>query len=147
MTIISFLVKNSQIYFPHFKAGHKFSFNIQCPGEFINNVFDLQLLHHGEVHGNIHYYDLCKVLNYVNIAYNEFYNRLKIKENTLVDFPLNNIKGQQSVISLEFEIIGEFLTQNNIIPTWIHSNQIFGIIDEETGEFSGEMGYVRLTFL
>ena len=138
-----------QVYFPHhFKAGNKFLFSLQCPGEFINNVLDLELLYDGTVHGNLHFYDICKSVNRVNIAYNNVGTILQIDEvtNTVVEISPAPLKGY-SYIPYDFEIIGEFLRQNNIIPTWIDCNNTFGWHDEESGKWTGEMGKVRLTFL
>ena len=57
------------------------------------------------------------------------------------------INGWSSSIPYDFEIIGEFLRQQNIIPTWINSNFTFGVYDEESGKWTGEIGKVILTFL
>ena len=138
------------MYFPHhYKAGIKFSFSLQCPGEFINNVIELELLYDGTVRGNIHFYDLCKVVNRVNIAYNNFGKYLQIDNvtNTVVKTNPVPINGGSSYIPYDFEIIGEFLRQHNIIPTWIDSNFTFGWYDEESGKWTGEIGKVRLTLL
>ena len=141
----------TQVYFPNFSTGIKFSFKLQCPGEFINNVLDLQLLHNGTVNGNVHYYDLCKVVNYVNIAYNnraQMFNIDKVA-NTLVKFrplPIKGKGGLGTLISNHFEIVGEFLTQNNIVPTWIDALSTYGWFDEKTGKWTGEIGKVWYDF-
>ena len=57
------------------------------------------------------------------------------------------INGWYEYIPWDFEIIGEFLRQNNIIPTWIDSNDTWGWYDEESGKWTGEIGKVILTFL
>ena len=135
------------MYFPHFSTGTKFSFCLQCPGEFINNVLNLQLFHDGTVRGNVQYYDLCKVVNYVNIAYNNWGYSFHIDNaiNTLVESSPTPIKDLYSYIPQDFEIIGEFLRQHNIIPTWIDCNETFGWYDEEAGNWTGEIGKVRIT--
>ena len=139
-----------QVYFPHhFKAGIKFSFSLQCPGEFINNVLELELLCDGTGRGNVHFYDLCKVVNRVNIAYNNYYQYFNIDNatNTIVKDPPVPINEGYSLIPYDFEIIGEFLRQQNIIPTWIDCNFTYGWYDEESGNWTGEIGKVSLMFL
>ena len=132
----------------------KFSFSLQCPGEFINNVLELQLFLDETVHGNLHYYDLCKVVNPVNIAYNNLLSsnnfgdinfQIDNTTNTLVEYkpvPINTY-----FIPFDFEIIGEFLRQHNIKPNWIDCNYTNGWYDEELSKWTGDIGKVRLTFL
>ena len=135
---------SSQVYFPHFTTGIKVSFSVQCPGEFINNVLNLQLFHDGTVRGHLHYYDLCKVVNRENIAYNDYDLDLRIDQvtNTLIEINPRPINGWSSSIPFEFEIIGEFLRQHNIIPNWIDCNYTYGWYDEEAGNWTGEIGKV-----
>ena len=132
----------------------KFSFSLQCPGEFINNVLELQLFLDETVRGNLHYYDLCKVVNPVNIAYNNLLSsnnfgdinfQIDNTTNTLVEYkpvPINTY-----FIPFDFEIIGEFLRQHNILPNWIDCNYTNGWYDEELSKWTGDIGKVRLTFL
>ena len=91
---------------------------------------------------------MCKVVNYVNIAYNNYYSDFQIDNatNTIVETNLEPIDDESS-IPYYFEVIGEFLRQHNIIPTWIDSNFTFGWYDEESGKWTGEIGKVRLTLL
>ena len=133
-----------QVYFPHhFNAGIKFLFSLQCPGEFINNVLKLQLFHNGLVHGNVQYFDLCKVVSRVNIAYNNWGKfRIDKVSNTLLEYKPAPMKERDSAISQSIEIIGSFLRLNNIVPTWIDCNMIFGHFDEESGKWIGEIGKV-----
>ena len=84
-------------------------FSLQCPGEFINKLIELQLFHDGTVNGNIQYYDMCKVFNLVNIAYNER-EQFKIDKVTNNMIELSNPfpeKGIRSQISWQPEIIGK----------------------------------------
>ena len=62
--------------------------------------------------------------------------------NTVVDTNTRPINGWYTYISRDFEIVGEFLRQHNIIPTWIDSNFTFGWYDEESGKWTGEIGKV-----
>ena len=63
--------------------------------------------------------------------------------NTVVETNPVPIIGWDSYIPYNFEIIGEFLRQHNIIPNWIDSNSTFGWIDEESGKWTGEIGKVK----
>ena len=142
---------NLQVYFPHhFNAGIKFLFSLQCPGEFINDVLKLQLFYSGTVRGNLHFYDLCKVVNRVKIAYINSTIQIDSATNTVIlpptHYPLP-IKGWNAQISFDFEIIGEFLRYHNIIPTWIDCHYTFGWYDEESGKWTGEVGKVRIMYL
>ena len=67
--------------------------------------------------------------------------------NTLVKYKPAPIKGWETYISHNFEIIGKFLRHYTIIPTWIDCRYTFGWFDEESGNWTGEIGKVRLTFL
>ena len=91
---------------------------------------------------------MCKVVNYVNIAYNNYYSDFQIDNatNTIVETNLEPIDDESS-IPYDFEVIGEFLRQHNIIPTWIDCNYTFGWYDEELGKWTGEIGKVRIMYL
>ena len=146
---------SSQVYFPNsFKTG--FSFSLQCPGELINYIFELQLFNDGTahaVHGNVHYYDVCKVVYHANIAYNAVIGlgidkktNEVIKEHTGTGLKFKPIK-RQFCIPQQYEIIGGFITQNNINPTWISANKVFGYLDKDTGKWTGEIGKVRMELI
>ena len=146
---------SSQVYFPNsFKTG--FSFSLQCPGELINYIFELQLFNDGTAHaghGNVHYYDVCKVVYHANIAYNAVIGlgidkktNEVIKEHTGTGLKFKPIK-RQFCIPQQYEIIGGFITQNNINPTWISANKVFGYLDKETGKWTGEIGKVRMELI
>ena len=65
--------------------------------------------------------------------------------NTLVKFeplPIKGTGGLGTLISNHFEIVGEFLNQNNIVPTWIDALSTYGWFDEKTGKWTGEIGKV-----
>ena len=92
------------------------------------------MFHDGTASDNVHYYDLCKVVNHANIAYNRQgqFGRISKKTNNLVEKIPRPWKKYQDVMPRE-NAIAEFVRQNNIMATWINCNQVFGYFDKELG--------------
>ena len=59
----------------------------------------------------------------------------------LEKLPLTPYKGFSS-ITLEWEIQYDFHTYNNIVPHWSDNNGTWGLLDEETGVWTGAVGMV-----
>ena len=97
-----------------------FSFSLQCPGEWSNRILELQLFHDGTTGGNVHYYDLCKVVNHATIAFRPrgTFGRISRNTNKILESDPKPIKNYISIIKLE-NLIAEFVRQNNIMATWI----------------------------
>ena len=134
-----------KVYYPHYKTGIRYSFTLQCPN--LDNQLSLSLLHDATVTGDIHYYDVCKVADSVTIAYNNFnFDFQKIfavshETKTMVEYP-GKVQGF-SFIAFDWEIIKAFLDHHSLTPTWIHCNQVWGWLDEETGNWTGAVGKVK----
>ena len=96
----------------------------------------------GPVSNKVRYQDICTDKFVTNIAHvwsNDVVN------NSMVKHPLYIIEGEYSSIPNDFEIIGSFLSNYNIIVNkWIDCNNTGGIIDSETGKWTGCMGQVKM---
>ena len=77
------------------------------------------MFHDGTASGNVHYYDLCKVVNHANIAYNKqgSFGRISKKTNNLIG-KINPLKKNQDIMD-PANVVAEFVRQNNIMATWI----------------------------
>ena len=130
------------MYYPHYKTGLRYAFTLQCPN--LDHQLTLSLLHDATVHGDIHYYDVCKVADSVNIAYNNDNNRqFYVLRGKLWEYPVRPIKGWYSYIPKNWEIIKPFLDHYSLNPNWIDCNYTWGWLDEETGTWTGAVGKVR----
>ena len=134
------------MYYPHFKTGIRYTFTLQCPNR--DNKLTLSLLNDATVQGNIHYYDVCKVADSVTIAYNNEYWVFEVdpETQTMVEYPQRPVKGWHSSIPRNWEIIKSFIDHYSLIPTWIDCDYTFGILDEETGTWTGAVGKVKNCF-
>ena len=96
----------------------------------------------GSVSSKVRYSDICKDRFVANIAHVWSED---VVNNSMVEHPLYIIKGEYSYIPYHYEIIGSFLFNYNIIVNkWIDCNNTGGIIDSETGKWTGCMGQVKM---
>ena len=134
------------MYYPHYKNDNRYTltFTLQCPN--LDHQLSLSLLHDATVRGDIHYYDVCKVADSVNIAYNNDYAaRFEVdhETQTMVEYPVRPVNGWFSYIPRNWEIIKPFLEHYSLTPTWINCHYTWGWLDEETGTWTGPVGQVR----
>ena len=100
------------------------------------------------IRGNVYYFDLCKVVKQVNIAFNAIRTfRVDYVTKFLLEFQMAHIKGTRSKMSYDFEILNIFLKQNNIVANWIDCYGVYGYFDEESGQWTGEIGKVCLMMI
>ena len=136
------LTESFKVYYPHYKTSIRYAFILQCPN--LDHKLSLSLLYDGTVHGDIHYYDVCKVADSVNIAYNNERAVFEIDKETqtMVDFPILPKRGL-SRIPREWEIMKPFLDHYSLTPNWIDCNRKWGTFDKDTGTWTGAVGKVR----
>ena len=142
------------MYYPHVKSGISSTFNIQCPNQV--KQLTLSLLHDATVRGDIHYYDVCKVVDSVTIAFMNYWKigpggfavwpawRAGITA-TMWEIPASPVKGYSSNIPYDWEIIRPFLDHYSLTPNWFQNQnppKIGGVFDEETGTWTGIVGVV-----
>ena len=145
---MNLIYNNFKVYFPHFiKTGIRYDFTIQCPN--LDHQLSLSLLRDATVHGDIHYYDVCKVSDSVTIAYNNepWYFEVDPETQTMVEYPVRPGNGWYSYIPKDWEIIKPFLDHYSLTPTWIDCDFTWGWLDEEKGTWTGAVGKVRLIYL
>ena len=99
-------------------------------------------MNNGSVNKNVSFDELCKE-KHVNIASNNEDGIFNVDPDTgeLEKLPLTPYKGFSS-ITLEWEIQHDFHTQNNIVPHWSDNNGTWGLLDEDTGLWTGAVGMV-----
>ena len=114
------------MYYPQYKNGVRYSFTLQCPNQ--DKQLTLSLLHDSTIRGDIHYYDVCKVVDSVTIAHNndEFNFEVNNETQTMVELPVLPVTGWYSYIPREWEIIKTFLDHYSLTPTWIDCNYDWG---------------------
>ena len=131
------------MYYPHYKNDIGYTFTLQCPNQ--DSQLTLSLLHDGTVHGDIHYYDVCKVADSVTIGYIHERGLFEVDKDTqtLVELPVKPINGWWKYIPKDSEIVAPFLDHYSLTPTWINCHRTHGVLDEETGTWTGALGKVR----
>ena len=99
-------------------------------------------MNNGSVNKNVPFDELCKE-KHVNIASNNEAGIFNVDPDTgeLEKLPLTPYKGFSS-ITLEWEIQHDFHTHNNIVPHWSDNNGTWGLLDEDTGLWTGAVGMV-----
>ena len=131
------------MYYPQYKNGIRYTFTLQCPN--LDNLLTLSLFHDATVHGDIHYHDVCKVADTVNIAYNNIPDIYEVdhdNQTVLKEPPIEPMEGWSN-IPFDWEIIQPFLDHYSLTATWIDCNYTWGRLDEETGTWTGALGKVR----
>ena len=108
----------------------------------------LSLLHDATVLGDIHYYDVCKVADTVTIAYNNLFSsavwfRVYQENQTMEEIHVRPVKDLYTYIPRDWEIVKSFLDLYSLIPTWKYCYQTWGVLDKETGTWTGAVGKVR----
>ena len=96
--------------------------------------------------------DICQAQKQVvRIAYNNLifnYNdrSLIVKDGVMIDQPIRPLRriGRAGHIPLDFEILKAFFINFNMTPEWIYCNQTWGWFEEETGNWTGVRGKVRI---
>ena len=106
---------------------------------------------------NSHYVLISKAISYksykeicsgepkkVNLGFNNDYNILKVKNNTLMPYPpLGTFSyGELSQMSQDWEVLSKFFSLYNIEPNWLDCNYNAGHYDEELGAWTGCVGKV-----
>ena len=120
-------------------------FDLVCPGNAMSVSHKrLLLLKSSAVNWNLSFGDVCTD-KYVFVAYN---NRppttFEVSSVTgeMVRFPLKPVLRYESVAQ-EWEIQAAFFKYNNVTPHWIYANQIWGILNMTTGQWSGAVGLIQ----
>ena len=83
--------------------------------------------------------DLCREKR-VNIAYIDY--QVDDETGEMVKYHVYPVSGY-SQISWDWEIWDSFFKQNHIVPNWINCNGIYGLYNEEEGNWTGLVGMVR----
>ena len=96
----------------------------------------------GSVSSKVRYSDICKDRFVANIAY--VWSEAVVN-NSMVEYPPYIMEGEFPYIPYDYEIIGPFLFNHNIIVNkWIDCNDTYGIFDNETGKWTGAVGQVNI---
>ena len=119
------------------------SFKVYCPGQYKNFPHKLTMYNNGSVSNKVRYQDICKDRFVANFAH--LWSWVVVDNNTLVEYPIDLLRGDYySSLPQEFEIINSFLFNFNIIVNkWINCNNTPGILDYETGKWTGCVGQVK----
>ena len=107
----------------------------------------MMIFKNGTTKDDLRYKDLCKEEHHVRIAYNNEGYVFKIDNitNTMVEYPYwMNMVGDLGIRSGEYEILKSFFSKFNIIPTWINCNYTWGWFDDETEQWTGAVGQVKI---
>ena len=102
---------------------------------------------------NLKYHDVCPVnteaaeqkKHEITIAYNNEYFHVLNDTNTMKEFALwltLRHARQHPSVSYDWEILQIFFYNNNIEPTWINCNYVWGWFDEDEGKWTGGVGKV-----
>ena len=80
----------------------------------------------------------------VNLGYNNDYNLLKVKNNTLMPYPPLGtfLYAERSSFSYVWEVLSKFFSLHNIEPNWLNCDFTWGWYDEKVGGWTGCMGKV-----
>ena len=79
----------------------------------------------------------------VHLGYNNDPGIMKVEDNKLLQVPSKRyLKGEQSVISPNWEVLYKFFSLYTIEPIWLNCNYSWGWYDEEKGAWTGCMGKV-----
>ena len=134
------------MYYPHYKTSIRYAFTLQCPN--LDHQLSLSLLRDAIVHGDIHYFDVCKVSDSVTIAYNNVpgYFIVNHETQTMVKNSVVPVNGA-TYVPWDWEIIQPFLDHYSLTPTWIDCHFTWGWLDEETGTWTGAVGMVIICSL
>ena len=117
-------------------------FKVYCPGQYKNYPRKLTMYNNGSVSNKVRYQDICTDKFVANMAHVWSF---RVVNNSLVEYPLYIEEGEHSYIPHDFEIIGSFLFNYNIIVNkWIDGNNTGGIFDYETGKWTGCVGQVNI---
>ena len=105
------------------------------------------LFKNGTISGDLNYKDVCKEEHDIRIAYNNDLYWFEIDDitNTMVEYPHWEIMvSDHGTFSDQFEILKSFFANYNIKPTWINCNYTWGLFDDETGQWTGAVGQVKI---
>ena len=80
----------------------------------------------------------------VNLGYNNDDLLLRVKNNTLMQYPALGyfLYGERSKMSQEWEVLSKFFSIHNIEPNWLNCHFTWGWYDEDLGGWTGCMGKV-----
>ena len=101
------------------------------------------MLKSATVNWNSGFDDVCKE-KHVIVAYINYPTVFWVSDVTgkMVEYPVNNVVSHWN-IAREWEIQAAFFEKNNVKPTWINANFIFGTLNYTTGQWSGAVGLIQ----
>ena len=130
-------------------------FYLVCPGQ---NVKPLRLImtKDGSEGRHLKYQDYCPLTieapdeskkHEITVAFNNVPLSFHVfnDTNTMKEFSLwwtLSESRQHPHVPLDWEILKVFFDTNNIEPTWIDCNYVWGLLDEQTGHWTGAVGKV-----
>ena len=89
--------------------------------------------------------EIC-YMKYAFVAYNNFYNQFEINDYTgeMVRYRYLLVVDRARIYSLarEWEIQESFFKFYNIYPYWFNANGDWGLLNQETGQWSGSCGMI-----
>ena len=98
----------------------------------------------GSVSKKIRYKDICTDKFLISVAYNNDYvSGFEIVNESMVEFPVDPVKGLYSSIPYPGEILSAFLENHNIFVQWINCNFTWGWFDDESETWTGAVGQVK----
>ena len=129
-----------------------------CPGYAMSISHEkLLLLKNATVNWNLSFSDVCTE-KHVIVAYNNrrnyfevsdytglmesHYQTIEVSKGKMVKYPLMPYIVYRS-IAREWEIQMAFFEFYNIQPKWLHANQIWGTLNDTTGQWSGAVGMIQ----
>ena len=140
------LISIDQVHLSKTNDGESGTFlKVYCPGQYQSFPHKLTMYNNGSVSNKVRYQDICTdkfVANIAHVLSNDVVN------NSMVEHRVStlSIRGMgKSAIPFDFEIIGSFLLNYNIIVNkWIDCNNTGGIYNYETGKWTGAVGQVNI---
>ena len=130
-----------QVHIPRQKSSQSFVFQLKCE---VNS----RISHNVLISKTIRYKSYKEICSgepkKVNLGFNNDYNILKVKNNTLMPYPPfgTYLYGEESSFSYDWEILSKFFSLHNIEPNWLDCGYSWGSYDEEQGGWTGCIGKV-----
>ena len=90
------------------------------------------------------YKDICEQPQQnARIAHIDDPSYIEIDSNgQMIEYPVEPVTGVSTRIPWDYEILASFFQYYHITPIWIDCNGTLGILDEETGNWTGALGKV-----
>ena len=117
-------------------------FKIACSGPYKNLPIKMRISNRN-INGKFD--EICEEPSHnVRIAYNNEPPYFELgTDGKMVQHKKYKVKGTQSYISSEYDILASFFENYKIIPTWINCHFTWGTFDKETGHWTGAVGKVH----